>query len=213
MSKAKTVSTINVAREEVLKKAVSLAKKARKSFQDVEATNSSIRAWLFEVKEVTGVDFRDITIGTDSVSQGKNKALGCSDVEAMNRIIQFALSVREYYAEAKFANYDEAKIKELGGKEKAKDHARGLAKTWWKEAIKDQKNKGLTIVSKNGKKVVKGKVGKLAKNGKVVDLVEVADQQAQNYINALQALVELGHVDADLYRDTIKNVKAVHGFE
>jgi len=213
MSKAKTVSTINKARQEVLSKSTALAKKARKSFNDVEATNSSIRAWLFEVKDVTGVDFREITIGTDSVSQGKNKALGIADVEAMNHVIQFALAVRESYAESKVANYDEAKIKELGGKEKAKEYARGLAKTWWNEAIKSQKNKGLTTTSKNGKKVVKGKVGKLGKNGKVVDLVQVADQQAQNYINALQALVDLGHVDADLYRDMIIDVKAVHGFK
>ena len=63
--------------------------------------------------------------------------------------------------------------------------------------------------------MVKGKSGKLAKNGKVVDLKEVADQQAKNYINALKTLIDCApdSLDAELYRDMINDVKAVHGFE
>ena len=63
--------------------------------------------------------------------------------------------------------------------------------------------------------MVKGKSGKLAKNGKVVDLRDVADQQAKNYINALQALVSGApdSADAEVITKLIEEISGYHGFE
>ena len=70
-------------------------------------------------------------------------------------------------------------------------------------------------VTKSGK-VVKAQTKKAdKKNGKVVDLVEVADQQALNYINAITALIDIDPKteNAKELRAIRESIAGYHGLE
>ena len=59
------------------------------------------------------------------------------------------------------------------------------------------------------------KKGKGKKNGKVTDLVEVADQQALNYVNAITALIDSapGSTNADSLREIRELIAGYHALD
>ena len=94
------------------------------------------------------------------------------------------------------------------------DTALKAANTWWNESIKGGKQDDVQV-TKSGKvvKAATKKAGK--KNGKVTDLVEVADQQALNYINAITALIDLAPDtnDAKELKVIRESIAGYHGLE
>jgi hypothetical protein len=213
MSNKKSVSTLNAQREAVFGKGRAVITKFRKAVKAVATATLDIRAYLNEVTDVTGQGWAKLVIGTSKNAEGKNKA-NTTDPEAVAHIVAFGLAVKKAHAEGTFSTYDADKIKKLGGAEAAMDTALKAANTWWNESIKGGKQDDVQV-TKSGKvvKAATKKAGK--KNGKVTDLVEVADQQALNYINAITALIDLAPDtdDAKELKTIRESIAGYHGLE
>ena len=209
MSKTvKTVSTISKARKGLFAK----SKEVLGNFKDACAKHltavGDIRAHFEKLGKEGGFDFRDVIIGDTRQAIKNNEALG--DPEVIAHFVPVAMNVREIHAQSTFAGYSADQIKEKGGAEKALEKARKAAKTWYVEAIKGTKRN--TKNSGSSKPQSKGK-GK--KNGKVTDLVEVADQQALNYVNAITALIDSApeSTNADSLREIRELIAGYHALD
>lgn len=186
MSKTvKTVSTISKARKALFAKSKEVLGNFKSACDTHLTAVGDIRAHFEKLGKEGGFDFRDVIIGDTRQAIKNNEALG--DPEVIAHFVPVAMNVREIHAQATFAGYSADQIKSKGGAEEALEKARKAAKTWYVEAIKGTKRN--TKNSGSSKPQSKGK-GKGKKNGKVVDLVEVADQQALNYVNAITALID-----------------------
>ena len=185
MSKTvKTVSTISKARKALFAKSKEVIGNFKSACDTHLTAVGDIRAHFEKLGKEGGFDFRDVIIGDTPQANKKNETLG--DPEVIAHFVPVAMNVREIHAQATFAGYSADQIKAKGGAEKALEKARKAAKTWYVEAIKGTKRNTKNSAG-SSKPQSKGK-GK--KNGKVVDLVEVSDQQALNYVNAITALID-----------------------
>ena len=215
MTKAKTVSTINKARKALFAKGKAIVARLRESLELNVKSNEEVIEHMDAMQKATGQQWVNLSIAHDHPTNSQR----VTDPEAAYAMIEFALAVRQVHTEAHYASFSGNQLKALGA-EKAMAKAKSATTSWW-SWLKQRSQYANQIEKKNsgnasgGARVVKGKSGKLAKNGKVVDLRAVADQQAKNYINALKTLIDCApdSVDAELYRDMISDVKAVHGFE
>ena len=208
---AKTVSTLSEQRKTLFDH----SKEVLGNFKSACATHltavGDIRTHLIALGKEGGFDFREVIIGNTRQAIKKNETLG--DPEVIAHCVDFALGVREIHAQSTFAGYSAEQVKAKGGKKKARDKADKAAKTWYVEAIKGTKrNTGKSTGSSKPESNGKGK-GK--KNGEVVDLVEVADQHAQNYVHAITALVESApeSTNADSLREIIELVAGYHALD
>ena len=185
MSKTvKTDSTISKARKALFAKSKEVIGNFKSACDTHLTAVGDIRAHFEKLGKEGGFDFRDVIIGDTPQANKKNETLG--DPEVIAHFVPVAMNVREIHAQATFAGYSADQIKAKGGAEKALEKARKAAKTWYVEAIKGTKrNAGKSTGSTKPQSKGKGK-----KNGKVVDLVEVSDQQALNYVNAITALID-----------------------
>jgi hypothetical protein len=168
-----------------------------------------IRTHLIALGKEGGFNFCDVIIGDTPQANKKNETLG--DPEVIAHCVGFALGVREIHAQSTFAGYSADQIKAKGGAEKALEKARNAAKTWYVEAIKGTKrNAGKSTGSTKPQSKGKG-----VKNGKVVDLVEVADQQAKNYVNAITALIDSApkSTNADSLREIRELIAGYHALD
>ena len=209
--KVKTVSTISKTRKGLFAK----SKEVLGNFKNACASHltavGDIRTHLIALGKEGNFDFREVIIGDTPQANKKNETLG--DPEVIAHCVGFALGVREIHAQSTFAGYSADQVKAKGGAEKALEKARNAAKTWYVEAIKGTKrNTGKSTGSSKPESNGKGK-GK--KNGEVVDLVEVADQHAQNYVHAITALVESApeSTNADSLREIIELVAGYHALD
>lgn len=210
MSKTvKTVSTISKARKALFAQ----SKEVLGNFKDACAKHltavGDIRAHFEKLGKEGNFDFRDVIIGDTRQAIKNNEKLG--DTEVIAHFVPVAMNVREIHAQATFAGYSADQIKAKGGAEKALDKARNAAKTWYVEAIKGTKrNAGKSTGSSKPQSKGKGK-----KNGKVTDLVEVADQQALNYVNAITALIDSApeSTNADSLREIRELIAGYHALD
>ena len=207
--KVKTVSTISKTRKGLFAK----SKEVLGNFKNACASHltavGDIRTHLIALGKEGNFDFREVIIGDTPQANKKNETLG--DPEVIAHCVGFALGVREIHAQSTFAGYSADQVKAKGGAEKALEKARNAAKTWYVEAIKGTKrNAGKSTGSTKPQSKGKGK-----KNGKVVDLVEVADQQALNYVNAITALIDSApkSTNADSLREIRELIAGYHALD
>jgi hypothetical protein len=207
--KVKTVSTISKTRKGLFAK----SKEVLGNFKNACASHltavGDIRTHLIALGKEGNFDFREVIIGDTPQANKKNETLG--DPEVIAHCVGFALGVREIHAQSTFAGYSADQVKAKGGAEKALEKARNAAKTWYVEAIKGTKrNTGKSTGSTKPQSKGKGK-----KNGKVVDLVEVADQQALNYVNAITALIDSApkSTNADSLREIRELIAGYHALD
>ena len=182
--KVKTVSTISKARKVLFAQSKEVLGNFKSACDSHLTAVGDIRAHFVALGKEGGFDFRDVIIGDTPQATKNNASLG--DPEVIAHFVPVAMNVREIHAQATFAGYSADQIKSKGGAEEALNKARKAAKTWYVEAIKGTKRKAAKSTG-SAKPQSKGK-GK--KNGKVVDLVEVADKSALNYVNAITALID-----------------------
>ncbi len=180
--KVKTVSTISAVRKALFAQSKEVIGNFKSACDSHLTAVGDIRAHFIALGKEGNFDFRDVIIGNTPQANKKNETLGDSEVIA--HTVGFATNIREIHAQSTFALYSADQIKAKGGAEKALEKARNAAKTWYVEAIKGTK-RNTGKATGTFKPQSKGK-----KNGKVTDLVEVADQQAQNYVNAITALID-----------------------
>ena len=207
--KVKTVSTISKTRKGLFAK----SKEVLGNFKNACASHltavGDIRTHLIALGKEGNFDFREVIIGDTPQANKKNETLG--DPEVIAHCVGFALGVREIHAQSTFAGYSADQVKAKGGAEKALEKARNAAKTWYVEAIKGTKrNAGKSTGSTKPQSKGKGK-----KNGKVTDLVEVADQQAKNYVNAITALIDSApkSTNADSLREIRELIAGYHALD
>jgi len=207
--KVKTVSTISKTRKGLFAK----SKEVLGNFKNACASHltavGDIRTHLIALGKEGNFDFREVIIGDTPQANKKNETLG--DPEVIAHCVGFALGVREIHAQSTFAGYSADQVKAKGGAEKALEKARNAAKTWYVEAIKGTKrNTGKSTGSTKPQSKGKGK-----KNGKVTDLVEVADQQALNYVNAITALIDSApkSTNADSLREIRELIAGYHALD
>jgi len=207
--KVKTVSTISKTRKGLFAK----SKEVLGNFKNACASHltavGDIRTHLIALGKEGNFDFREVIIGDTPQANKKNETLG--DPEVIAHCVGFAISVREIHAQSTFAGYSADQVKAKGGAEKALEKARKAGKVWYVEAIKGTKrNAGKSTGSTKPQSKGKGK-----KNGKVTDLVEVADQQAQNYVNAITALIDSApkSTNADSLREIRELIAGYHALD
>ena len=207
--KVKTVSTISKTRKGLFAK----SKEVLGNFKNACASHltavGDIRTHLIALGKEGNFDFREVIIGDTPQANKKNETLG--DPEVIAHCVGFALGVREIHAQSTFAGYSADQVKAKGGAEKALEKARNAAKTWYVEAIKGTKrNAGKSTGSTKPQSKGKG-----VKNGKVTDLVEVADQQAKNYVNAITALIDSApeSTNADSLREIRELIAGYHALD
>ena len=208
MSKTvKTVSTISKARKALFAQSKEVLGNFKSACDTHLTAVGDIRAHFEKLGKEGGFNFRDVIIGDTRQAIKNNEKLG--DPEVIAHCVGFAINVREIHAQSTFAGYSVDQVNAKGGAEKALDKARKAAKTWYVEAIKGTKrNTGKSTGST--KPQSKGK-----KNGKVTDLVEVADQQALNYVNAITALIDSApeSTNADSLRQIRELIAGYHALD
>ena len=212
MTKAKTVSTINKARKALFAKGKAIVQRLRESLELNVKSNDEIVEHLDAMQKATGQHWVNLSIAHDHPTNSQR----VTDPEAAYAMIEFALAVRQVHTEAHYASFSANQLKALGA-EKAMAKAKSATTSWW-SWLKQRSQYANQIEKKNsgnasgGARVVKGKSGKLAKNGKVVDLKEVAQQQAINYINALKEYVKSApdSVDAEFVAGLIEQISDYH---
>lgn len=212
MTKAKTVSTINKARKALFAKGKAIVQRLRESLELNVKSNEEIIEHLDAMQKMTGQQWVNLSIAHDHPTNSQR----VTDPEAAYAMIEFALAVRQVHTEAHYASFSANQLKALGA-EKAMAKAKSATTSWW-SWLKQRSQYANQIEKKNsgnasgGARVVKGKSGKLAKNGKVVDLKEVAQQQAINYINALKEYVKSApdSVDAEFVAGLIEQISDYH---
>lgn len=208
--KVKTVSTISKARKDLFAKSKEVLGNFKNACDSHLTAVGDIRAHFVALGKEGNFDFRDVIIGDTPQANKKNETLG--EPEVIAHFVPVAMNVREIHAQATFAGYSADQIKAKGGAEKALEKARNAAKTWYVEAIKGTKrNAGKSTGST--KPQSKSKIRK--HNGKVLDLVEVADQQAQNYVNAITALIDSApeSTNADSLREIRELIAGYHALD
>jgi hypothetical protein len=182
VSAPKTVSTISAVRKALFVQSKELLGNFKSACEAHLTAVGDIRAHFVALGKEGNFNFCDVIIGDTPQANKKNGTLG--DPEVIAHTVGFATNIREIHAQATFALYSADQIKAKGGAEKALEKARNAAKTWYVEAIKGTK-RNIGKSTGTSKPQSKGK-----KNGKVTDLVEVADIQALNYVNAITALID-----------------------
>ena len=206
--KVKTVSTISEVRKALFSKSNEVLKDFKSACESHLTAVGDIRAHFVALGKEGNFDFCEVIIGDTPQANKKNETLG--DPEVIAHCVGFATNVREIHAQATFAGYSADQIKAKGGAEKALEKARNAAKTWYVEAIKGTKRN-------NGKSTGTSKPqSKGKKNGKVTDLVEVADQQALNYARSILALIDLQDSkkqDSSSLRSIFKDVVEYHALD
>ena len=212
MTKAKTVSTINKARKALFAKGKAIVQRLRESLELNVKSNDEIVEHLDAMQKATGQHWVNLSIAHDHPTNSQR----VTDPEAAYAMIEFALAVRQVHTEAHYASFSANQLKALGA-EKAMAKAKSATTSWWswlkqRSAYASQIEKKNSGNASGGARVVKGKSGKLAKNGKVVDLKEVAQQQAINYINALKEYVKSApdSVDAEFVAGLIEQISDYH---
>ena len=206
--KVKTVSTISNVRKALFVHSKEVLGNFKSACDSHLTAVGDIRAHFVALGNEGNFDFCDVIIGDTPQAVKKNETLGDSEVIA--HTVGFAIGVREIHAQATFAGYSADQIKAKGGAEKALVKARNAAKTWYVEAIKGTK-RNTGKATGTFKPQSKGK-----KNGKVTDLVEVADQQALNYARSILALIDLQDSkknDSSSLRAIFKDVVEYHALE
>jgi len=182
--KVKTVSTISNVRKALFAQSKEVLGNFKSACDSHMTAVGDIRNHFEKLGDEGNFNFREVIIGNTPQANKKNETLG--DPEVIAHTVGFATNIREIHAQATFALYSTDQVKAKGGAEKALEKARNAAKTWYVEAIKGTKrNTGKATGTFKPQSKGKGK-----KNGKVTDLVEVADQQALNYVNAITALID-----------------------
>tara|TARA_R110000850_G_C9844778_1_gene454679 strand:- start:155 stop:793 length:639 start_codon:yes stop_codon:yes gene_type:complete len=181
--KVKTVSTISNVRKALFAQSKEVLGNFKSACDSHLTAVGDIRDHFEKLGDEGNFNFREVIIGNTPQANKKNETLG--DPEVIAHCVGFASGVREIHAQATFALYSTDQIKAKGGTKKALEKARNAAKTWYVEAIKGTK-RDTGKATGTFKPQSKGK-----KNGKVTDLVEVADQQALNYARSILALIDL----------------------
>ena len=186
--KVKTVSTISEVRKALFVQSKELLGNFKSACESHLTAVGDIRAHFVALGNEGNFDFCDVIIGDTPQAVKKNETLG--DPEVIAHTVGFATNIREIHAQA--------------------TKARNAAKTWYVEAIKGTK-RNTGKATGTFKPQSKGK-----KNGKVTDLVEVADQQALNYARSILALIDLQDSkkqDSSSLRAIFKDVVEYHAIE
>jgi hypothetical protein len=131
-----------------------------------------------------------------------------ADEEAVKHFVAHAMILRDAKAALVMGDYPKAKNKSEVAKQL--ERAKSTAKQWWSDTICGNKKKQ---VARNGASANPQSAG-VEKVEVEKDLNEVADIQAQNYINALTALLpDANETTATYYLEMIGAVKNLHAID
>jgi|TARA_R110000787_G_scaffold33886_1_gene88324 hypothetical protein len=131
-----------------------------------------------------------------------------ADEEAVKHFVAHAMILRDAKAALVMGDYPKAKNKSEVAKQL--ERAKSTAKQWWSDTICGNKKKQ---VARNGASANPQSAG-VEKVEVEKDLNEVADIQAQNYINALTALLpSMSDAIAVSWVKMIADVKALHAID
>ena len=131
-----------------------------------------------------------------------------ADLDAIDHFVKYATELRKAKAELVMSDYPKAKNKSEVAKQL--ERAKSTAKQWWSDTICGNKKKQ---VARNGASANPQSAG-VEKVTQEKDLNEVADIQAQNYVNALTALLpSANETTATFYLDMIEAVKNLHAID
>ena len=130
-----------------------------------------------------------------------------ADLDAINHFVGYALALRKSKADLIMSDYPT--VKTPAEKVKQLDRAKATAKQWWSDTICGNKKKQ---VSRQGaSSAPQSKATPAEKVKPETDLNAVADIQAQNYVNALTAMLpNLSPELAVSWEKMIADVKGLH---
>lgn len=216
--KAKTVSTLSEQRKALFDHSKEVLGNFRSACDTHLTAVDDIRTHLIALGKEGNFDFREVIIGDTRQAIKNNESLG--DPEVIAHCVGFAMSVREIHAQSTFAGYSADQVKAKGGAEKALEKARKAGKVWYVEAIKGTKRNtgkstGSSKPESNGKGKGKGKGKTVHPLAGSIDLVARADAHAQNYVNAITALIDSApeSTNADSLREIRELIAGYHALD